>query len=564
MYKKIYKGMRFVSLIALIISVVLVFSTCYYIFNTRLEVEVKEQAKIISVYLEETGYDYSNLEMVSQSMVKSKNITIISSDGNAYYIGNNKDNHPDDNNYDRVIRSIVEKARQSSFAESEKYASTFLGKIYFCANLLDNGDVLVVSAGTLDIFTLMSELVIVLLLVCILIFIFTAIIAKRLTENIVNPIEITSLDEIDSLQSPYEELKPFIAKIAYQSGEIKRQVERVERQKLRLQAVSENMNEGLIVLGKDGNILSINKSALESFGIVNANSLKNTNVFSLMNTHPEFAKHLISTFEENKRGSFEYKIGENTYEIFFSPVSDKADVMGVVILMFDVTDKLKNEQIRAEFTANVSHELKTPLTSIHGYAQLITSNVAKPEDIFVFASKIQKESERLITLVDDIIELSNLDEGKQSDNESFDVLSVIFDVAESLKINAERRNIIIDVSGESLIFNGDADRIHELIYNIADNAVKYNVEGGNVKISSNGVDRTVIISDTGIGIPPEYKDRVFERFFRVDKSHSKTVNGTGLGLSIVKHIAINNNIKISVESEQGKGTVFTLTFPEIN
>ncbi len=559
MYKKIYKGMRFVSLIALIISVLLVFSTSYYIFNSRLELEVKEQSEIIAGFLKQTGYNYSNFEVIADSMLESKSLAIISAEGNSFYMSSSPVNYLEEN-YDNVVKPIIDKARLSSFAESEKYANSFLGKIYCYAILLNNGDVLVVSADTLDIFTLMSELVIILILVCVLIFMFTAIIARRLTENIVSPIEKTSLDEIDSLRSPYEELKPFIAKIAYQSGEIKRQAERVERQKLRLQAVSENMNEGLIVLGKDGNILSINKSALESFGVQDTHSLTNTNVFSLMNTHPEFAKHLIATFEENKRGSFNYKIGENAYEIFFSPVSDKADVMGVVILMFDITDKLKNEQIRAEFTANVSHELKTPLTSIHGYAQLITSDVAKPEDTKVFAYKIQKESERLITLVKDIMELSNLDEGSEIIKESFDVLPIVSDVVESLRINAQKRNINISVSGESFVFTGDMARIHELIYNIVDNAVKYNKENGNVKIDLNSSSRTVVIADTGIGIPAEHKDRIFERFFRVDKSHSKTVNGTGLGLSIVKHIAINNNIKLSVDSELNVGTVFTLNF----
>ena len=299
---------------------------------------------------------------------------------------------------------------------------------------------------------------------------------------------------------------------------------------------------------------------MDFFEVENKDSYKKVSIVSLTGRDTEFTQNIVKALHNNK-GSFRYKKDDKTYEIFYSPVVDEGQVAGVIILMFDMTERLRNEQIRTEFTANVSHELKTPLTSIHGYAQLISSGMAQSSDAPVFAGKIEKESRRLISLVEDIIELSNLDEGVHTVKNQFNIRSIILEIAENLRLITVDRGIELTVGNGDFQVYADSFRIHELLYNIIDNAVKYNKEGGRVTIDIG--DRQIIISDTGIGIPDDCKERIFERFFRVDKSRSKTVNGTGLGLSIVKHIAINNGIKINVESELGEGTTFTLNFPEI-
>lgn len=383
--------------------------------------------------------------------------------------------------------------------------------------------------------------------------------ASHLTDSIVSDIDSVSLDGNDGKRFPFSELASFVTRISDQNAEINRQMERVKRQKLRLQAVSESMSEGLIVLDREGNILSVNASAMSFFGLDGSEKVQKTGIMSLTGKSDDFADNIIKALH-NKKGSFYHKIGDKTYEIFYSPVADGEKVMGVVMLMFDMTERVRNEQIRTEFTANVSHELKTPLTSIHGYAQLITSGMAKPEDTALFAGKIEKESRRLIALVEDIIELSHLDEGADSPKTSFAVRPMINEIADSLRINADKHGITVEVRGGDFTLYSDNLRIHELIYNIADNAVKYNKDGGRVDITVS--DGTVTVRDTGIGIPEECRDRVFERFFRVDKSHSKTVNGTGLGLSIVKHIAMNYGIKIELDSKFGEGSEFRIIFPE--
>ncbi len=559
MFKKIYKSMRLVSLIALILSALMVFSASYYIFNERVEQEVKTQARIIADFLNSGDFDGNNLSEIISDSLENKSLILLSSDGKIQSIYD-ENNGPGEYNGDILSSDIVIKANRSGEAESEKYASGSLGKTYSYCIVLDNEDVLILSGDTLEMSMLIAEFMVVIVFVGILIFVFSGLISKKVTENIVAPIENTSLYEIDEQQSPYEELKPFITKIAYQSREIKHQIERVKRQKLRLQTVSESMSEGLIVLDKDGNILTLNNSAISFFGVENKDSYKKMSIVSLTGKNTEFTQNIIKALHNNK-GSFQYKKDENTYEIFYSPVVDDGQVTGVVILMFDMTDRLRNEQIRTEFTANVSHELKTPLTSIHGYAQLISSGMAQSSDAPVFAAKIEKESKRLISLVEDIIELSNLDEGVQTVKNQFSIRSMILEITENLRLTAANRGIELTVGeGEFQVF-ADSMRIHQMLYNIIDNAVKYNRDNGRVNIAIG--ERQIVISDTGIGIPDDCKERIFERFFRVDKSRSKTVNGTGLGLSIVKHIAINNGIKINVESVLGNGTTFTLDFPKI-
>lgn len=557
MFKKIYKNMRFVSLFTLIISAVLVFSTGYYIFNLRIEAEIREQALLLSQCVNHCLDKNGSLPDDIPHFTDGKSLVILSPDGTVLY-----DADPSGaitKGYEKLTeRPEVILADKNGRGEDEAYMSGFIGKVYSYAITLSDGSILIVSCDTLDIFSLMSEFFVVLVFMCLLIYLLTAVISKRLTENIVAPIANTSFAEIDEQRSPYEELKPFISMISYQNREIKHQVERVKRQKLRLQAVSESMNEGLVVLDRDGNILSLNRSAARVLNLASTEAVKNTSLLKLTGDDPDFAAKLSAAYE-NKRGSFYYTTDTHTYELFYSPVNDGANVIGVVILMFDMTEKIKNEQIRAEFTANVSHELKTPLTSIHGYAQLITSGMAREEDKPLFAEKIEKESSRLISLVEDIIELSNLDEGIQPEKTTFAMQPMLAEILDTLSLAAEKKNVSFTLTGDDFEILAGKSQIHELLYNLLDNAVKYNKDGGKVDVSVEKSGK-VRIADTGIGIPDEMRERIFERFFRVDKSHSKKVNGTGLGLSIVKHIAMNNNLSLEVASKLGEGSTFTIGF----
>ena len=557
MFQKIYKSMRFVSLFALVISAILVFSTGYYVFNLRVEAEIREQASLLARFADSSLQKDGVLPTELPPFSDGKSYVILSSDGSLLYDADPTGKIASDGR-SLLTRPEVANALSDGSGEDEAYSPGFFGKNYRYAKKLSDGSILIVSCNTLDIFTLMNEFSVVLVFMCVLIYLLTAVIAKRLTENIVAPIEQISFTEIDKQCSPYEELQPFISKIAYQSREIKHQTERVERQKLRLQAVSDSMNEGLAVLDRDGNILSLNRGAARVLHIDNPDAVKSTSLLSLTGNDPDFAAKLAAAYQ-NKRGSFTYKTGDQTYELFYSPVSDGKDVIGVVILLFDITEKLKNEQIRTEFTANVSHELKTPLTSIHGYAQLITSGLARPEDTPLFAEKIEKESSRLMALVEDIIQLSNLDEGAEPEKAVFSVHPMLAEILDTLSLAAEKKNVHFSLGDGDFRICAGQSQMHELFYNILDNAVKYNKDGGRVDVSVDPCGK-VRIADTGIGIPDDLRERIFERFFRVDKSHSKMVNGTGLGLSIVKHIAMNNHIGIHVDSTLGKGSVFTVDF----
>jgi len=273
--------------------------------------------------------------------------------------------------------------------------------------------------------------------------------------------------------------------------------------------------------------------------------------------HHEICNAAKSALQGNK-GSISFKTQDKSFQIFYSSVYQDSKLTGAILLMFDVSEFEQTEKIRREFTANVSHELKTPLTSIHGYSQIINRGIAKPEDVTGFTQKIEKESSRLIILIDDIIKLSKLDENEPIEKSTNDMLYVANEVAEQLRQKADQRNITIKVTGEKSDIFINTAQLTQLIYNLCDNGIKYNKDGGTVTITVS--DNKLIVEDTGIGIPKDSIDRIFERFFRVDKSRSKKVDGTGLGLSIVKHIVVSNGGKINVQSTVDKGTTFIVDF----
>lgn len=551
MYKKIYRNMVFLSILTLLLATAMILSACYTTFNTKLKEEIRGEAVLMGDFLNSSDDMTATLSNATKD-AGNKRITLISPDGAVVFDNEAAvDTLDDHNNRPEVIA-----AREQGIGSAERYSVSTGQKLYYYAVKLDDGSILRVATSTNNMFYMFWGVLISVFFIGVLILILAVLVALRLTDNIVKPLEkIYSFDN-ENYTDVYEEIQPFLNRIARQNKEIKRQMAKVKAQKGRLQAITDNINEGLVIIDSNANILSVNSCALEIFKV--GESYVKHRQFSYLTDDENIHKALRAALKGEK-DSLTEKIGRKTYQIFYSPVYEQDHINGVVMLIFDVSEKAKSEQIRQEFTANVSHELKTPLTTIHGYAQVIENGIAKPEDVRRFAGKIAKESSRLVSLIDDIMKLSSLDEsGADCEKHQLSLLAVVNEVLENLQTKAEAKNIKIQVLGEDTRIYGNLSQITELVYNLCDNAIKYNKDGGALNVTL--ADKMLFVADTGIGIPEEDIDRIYERFFRGDKSHSKSIEGTGLGLSIVKHIAEANNAVIDVDSVVGEGTTFTVHF----
>lgn len=551
MYKKIYRSLCFMSVVTIVVTVVMTLAACYTSFNSKLKEEVKNESIIIAEFLESEDNPASTLKKIEKSF-DNKRVSLISKNGTVIY--DNKANEEKLDNHNS--RQEITDARKNGFGEAQRYSDTSSKKLYYYAIKLSDESVLRVATATKNIAPMFYSVIISVLFISALIYILTALVATQLTDNIIKPIErITSFDE-DSFDNVYEEIQPFLKRIARQSKEISHQTSKAKTQKARIQAIMDNINEGLLIIDKNSVVLSVNDCALDIFSIDEAD-VKHKPFENL--TDNENIRSAVTKALSGTKDNLIFEANDKTYQIFCSPVYEKGEISGSVMLLFDVSQKTETEKIRREFTANVSHELKTPLTTIHGYAQIIDNGIAKPDDINGFVKKIEKESSRLIALVDDIIELSHLDEiSENPEKQNISLKAVINEVLETLSVNAKEKNITIAVNGDDTTVYANLSQLTEMVYNLIDNAIKYNKDNGRVDINIS--EKNLTIADTGIGIPQKYYDRIFERFFRVDKSHSKKVNGTGLGLSIVKHLAKANNTEISVSSTLGEGTEFVLKF----
>lgn len=521
MYKKIYKTMCTVTLASLIVLSLFIVTVSYVLLSNHAAENTMQEALLLADAINEKN----GLTVLEEGSFSFLDADIYSPNGISRLDG--KEN------------THVKNLTENGFISGRKAYAV----------LLDDGNILTLSSNTRSLYYILGVVISTAVIVLILVYILTLGVASSLTRKILEPLKDIYSYEQDCI---YEELAPFVNRLTAQTNEIKRQEKKVKEQKNRLQAISENMNEGLIVVDTKKEILLVNKSILALFSATE-DKVKHRD-FSLLSSN----KKLADCLERALSGSKSYT-EHKTYQVFFSPVFEKEQVKGVVILFIDASEKLKTEQIRREFSANVSHELKTPLTTIHGYSQIITNGIAKSDDITAFAAKIEHESLRMINLIDDIIKLSRLDE--QSDapqKEETDITAAASDVIAVLAQKAERRNVTVElIPGAARIF-ANKSQITEMIYNLVDNAIKYNKDGGSVTVAVG--EKGFSVSDTGIGIPAKYIDRIYERFFRADKSHSKKIGGTGLGLSIVKHIVVSNGGKIEVESIEGQGTCFTVTF----
>ncbi|HBA01578.1 MAG TPA: histidine kinase [Ruminococcus sp.] len=547
--KKLLKNFSVIAVVSILLTAVFSTAAFWLVFSDEQEAEVRQYTdKIISVYNSDSEIDLSKYYGIGDFRV-----TLIKSDGSVVSDSvdtdvNSMPNHSDRPEFEQAIRD----GNGSSHRMSET-----LNKItYYYAEKTADGSVIRVAKTIDSIYGIFLFVIPSILIIMIGVFVVCTILAKRSTKKIVEPIKEMA---DNGNGSPYDELLPLSQKIASQQRQIKRQMRRLQFEKDKISTLIENMAEGFILIDVDKKVLMSNYSASKLLGADDDGVTDKTLI--------AFSRNEVLNDCVDKALSGESKNGDTTVkgralQIITNPVYSNGEKNGAICLIIDVSAKKKAEKMRREFTANVTHELKTPLTSISGYAEIIASGLVKPDDIPNFANKIHKESGRLLSLISDIMELSQLDE-KFSDEEfaPVDLAGVAAEVAEDLRSNAERHGITITVDTKTAVINGNRNQIYELIYNLCDNAIRYNRENGSVKIIT-GDDNEhpfVKVADTGIGIPEKHHKRVFERFYRVDKSRSKETGGTGLGLAIVKHITERHGGEISLESSE-QGTTFTARF----
>lgn len=547
MNKKIFRSSVAVALVVLLSSIVLIMGILFQYFENQLKSELESEASYIAYAVEKQGLDYIN--NFSNS---NKRITLISPDGDV--IADTSANESELGNH--ADRQEVIDALKNGKGTSIRYSNTLAEKTVYYAMKMDDGNILRVSTTQYTVVAILLSLIQPILIVFVVAIVLSFVLSQKISKSIIKPINELDLDH-PSNNEPYDELAPLLQKISKQKKTIEKQVKLAEKKQEEFRLITENMKEGFIVVDKQMNLLTYNRSALKLLGI---SKERPDDILSTGNDHLTFA---ISKALDGEREKSDLTLGNNNYRLIANPVFEKDMVIGAVILIIDVTESVKREQLRQEFTSNVSHELKTPLTSISGFAEIMKNGGTPDAVVTDFSTSIYDEAQRLISLVNDIIKISELDEKNvQSDSEEVDLYEMSADILGRLKPVADKRNISLNLIGESIVVSGVAKILDEMIYNLCDNAIKYNADNGTVDVilSESNHHIKLTVRDTGIGIPQAEQERIFERFYRVDKSHSKEIGGTGLGLSIVKHAAIYHNAEIKLKSELGKGTSVTVMF----
>ena len=553
MTKKIFKSIMFVCALVLAVGLAAVMGILYSNFDGQMRKELSKEAAYLTYGVEQQGVDY--LKNIKD---KSARITYIDQDGTVLF-DNEADVSEMKNHSDRTE---FQKAEKYGAGESSRYSDTLSEKTIYYALRLKDGTVLRVSGTQDSELALVENLIFPLCGLLCLMLILSGIMASAISKRIVKPI-----NELD-LESPeenriYEELSPLLSKIHRQNREIQNQLELAKQQQEEFALITENMQEGLIVIDKYTMILSANSSAWNLFHMDRV--CQGESVYCL-DREEEF-RHAIEQVLSGEHTELVLKLNGSDIQLIANPVIRDKKTEGAVVLLVNVTEKLERESLRREFSANVSHELKTPLTSISGFAEIMQGGLVKNEDIPKFAGRIYKESQRLLQLVEDVIQISQLDEEKTSYVwEPVDVYQVCKNAFESLKEKAKRLNVHLYICGERMKMEAVRTLLEEAIYNVCDNAIKYNRNDGSVSVflTQTAQEIQIVVKDTGVGIPKEDQDRVFERFYRVDKSHSKEIGGTGLGLSIVKHAVGALKGCVILRSEEGNGTEICMKFPKVH
>lgn len=553
MTKKIFKSIMFVCALVLAVGLAAVMGILYSNFDGQMRKELSKEAAYLTYGVEQQGVDY--LKNIKD---KSARITYIDQDGTVLF-DNEADVSEMKNHSDRTE---FQKAEKYGAGESSRYSDTLSEKTIYYALRLKDGTVLRVSGTQDSVLALVENLIFPLCGLLCLMLILSGIMASAISKRIVKPI-----NELD-LESPeenriYEELSPLLSKIHRQNREIQNQLELAKQQQEEFALITENMQEGLIVIDKYTMILSANSSAWNLFHMDRV--CQGESVYCL-DREEEF-RHAIEQVLSGEHTELVLKLNGSDIQLIANPVIRDKKTEGAVVLLVNVTEKLERESLKREFSANVSHELKTPLTSISGFAEIMQGGLVKNEDIPKFAGRIYKESQRLLQLVEDVIQISQLDEEKTSYVwEPVDVYQVCKNAFESLKEKAKRLNVHLYICGERMKMEAVRTLLEEAIYNVCDNAIKYNRNDGSVSVflTQTAQEIQIVVKDTGVGIPKEDQNRVFERFYRVDKSHSKEIGGTGLGLSIVKHAVGALKGSVILRSEEGNGTEICMKFPKVH
>ena len=550
MTKKIFQSIFLVAGAVLLASLLIIMGFLYSYFGGVEENQLRDELSLASAAVESSGTDY-----LSQLTAGRYRLTWIAADGSVLY-----DTKTDAESLENhASRAEVSQALSTGTGESTRYSSTLLEKTMYYAQRLTDGTVLRISISRATVGMIAVGMLQPLLLVLIVALILSGMLARRLSRRIVDP--LNSLDLEHPLDNDaYEELSPLLKRIHHQHVEIRTQLRELREKTDEFTQITGSMREGLVLLDEHGDILSINAAAQALFG-ADAQCV-GRDFLTIERSHEISAA--IQAAAADGHSEVRAERAGRIYQFDISRIASDGKPIGTVILAFDITEQEFAERNRRDFTANVSHELKTPLQGIIGSAELIENGMVKPDALPRFVGHIHTEAARLVTLIDDIIRLSQLDEGGELPTEPVDLLTVSQEAAQTLQDAAAARQVTVSVQGEPTVIPGVRRLLYEIVYNLCDNAIKYNRDGGRVDITvAHDADgSSVTVADTGIGIAPEHQARVFERFYRVDKSHSKASGGTGLGLSIVKHAMQLHHGRIELESTPGTGTTIRAIFPK--
>ncbi len=548
MTKKIFHSIISVAMIVLLASLFIASSFLYDYFNKSQVSQLKEELSLVAANVDEAGTEY--FDNFDSSMFR---FTLVSANGEVLY--DSQANTTDMENH--LDREEITEAIENGNGSSARYSSTLTERTFYEATRLENGNVLRISSSQITVGALILGMLPAICAIVLISIVVALVLSHKMAKSIVKP-----LNELD-LENPaendaYEELTPILTKINKQHKQITRQMKELRQKFDEFEQITASMNEGLVLLDKKGMVLSINTAAKKLFS---ADETAVGRDFLTLDRSIDMSRAIEKALN-GKRAEFREERNGSKYQFVINRTESDGKTVGAIILCFDVTETAFAERNRKEFTANVSHELKTPLQSIIGSAELLENGLVKTEDTKRFVGNIKNEATRLVSLINDIIRLSQLDEASEPATESGDLYDVANEVIEVLTVSAAKKQVELHLNGESCVMNGIRRYLYEIIYNLCDNAIRYNKDGGKVAIDLKNTDGNIVlsVSDTGIGIPAEHQSRIFERFYRVDKSHSKETGGTGLGLSIVKHAVAYHGGTIKLDSTVGKGSTITIRF----
>ena len=538
------------AMAVLLASLLITFVVSQDFFNETKK-ELSQEARYISMGLASGGDDYLN--KIAAENTGDVRVTLIDSDGTVLF-----DNQAEARTLENhAMRQEVMEAIANGSGEEERFSDTLDQTTYYYAVRLEDGKILRLARTIDSIYKSVMQMTPFMLGIVIFVAALASVVARRLTKNLVQPLDDVNLDEpLDN--DTYDELAPFLTRIAKQKRQLSKNLAKLRSKQEELTIITNNMNEGMVLLNGHQNVLFINESAAKIFGF-DAKDVIGKNILTV--DRAQEVQNLLQKVAAAGSGEGLYERDKRFYQLSGSSVNGS----GSVILIYDVTEKMAAEQMRREFSANVSHELKTPLQSILGYAEIMKNGLVRDEDKQRFLERIHAEAENMIELIQQIMELSRLDENKSvGDFADVDLYAMAQNIAARLKYKADKRGITLDVAGSNAVVCGVQSVLSEVVYNLVDNAIKYNKDNGSVsvKVADVADEVTVCVSDTGIGIGAADRERVFERFYRADKSHNKETGGTGLGLSIVKHGVLYHKGRVDLESEMGKGTTITIVLPK--